>query len=562
MKRTLDRLLQKSKTLYATRPALSFVGQSPITYCEFHDLVGKLSLFLRTRGIHKGDKIALYSENSPNWAIAYFAVTTMGAVIVPILPDFHPNEVTSIIEHSEAKIVLISERLCKKMEGVIIDTLSSIIIINDWSLLPGASGFSCGHLPEKTNLSDILSKNDISSDALDSTEIDEDDLAAIIYTSGTTGQPKGVMLSHKNIVSNVIACTHIQKINQGDRFLSVLPLSHTYECTIGLILPVMQGASVYYLDKIPAPNVLMPALKKVQPTLMLTVPIVMEKIFKTKILPEFNKNKFMRVLYRISVFRKFLHRAASRKLMETFGGQLKFFGIGGAKLDPITERFLREGKFPYAIGYGISETSPLVAGSNAKKTKFQSTGPSIVDQELKIDNPAPSTGEGQILVRGDNVMKGYYKDPIRTKEVFTEDGWFKTGDLGMLDKDNYLFIKGRLKNMILGPCGENIYPEEIESIINNHDFVIESVVYELKGKLVARVHLNQEKLEAEFSELKHSAVQFQSEMQQSINDRLREIKTHVNEKVNKFSRLTQVLHEMQPFEKTPTQKIKRYKYIH
>lgn len=553
MKRTLGRLLEASVNLYSTRPALSFVDQPPLTYSELGNAAKRLSAFLHTQGIGHGDKVALYSENSPNWAIAYFSVTTMGAVVVPILPDFHPNEVKSILEHSEAKILFTSERLLKKTEGTVFDSVSSIIITDNWRICSGPRAGGCANRQEQSAVSE--------SRTFQAPDIDEEDLAAIIYTSGTTGRPKGVMLRHKNIVSNVIACTHIQEVTPDDRFLSVLPLSHTYECTIGLIVPIMQGASVYYLDRIPAPNVLMPALKKIRPTLMLTVPIVIEKIFKTRILPEFKKNRIIATCYRISMFRRLMHRAAAGKLIKTFGGQLKFFGIGGAKLDPLTERFLREGKFPYAIGYGITETSPLIAGSNARKTRYQSTGPSIIGQELKIDNTGSATGEGEILVRGDNVMKGYFKDELRTREVFTDDGWFRTGDLGILDKDGYIYIKGRLKNMILGPSGENIYPEEIESVINNHDFVLESIVYELKGKLVAKVHLNQEKLEDTFNELKESAAQFQTEMQQIVNDLLMDIKTHVNERVNGFSRLSQVLHQSEPFEKTPTQKIKRYKYI-
>jgi long-chain acyl-CoA synthetase len=382
----------------------------------------------------------------------------------------------------------------------------------------------------------------------------------ILYTSGTTGNPKGVMLTHRNLVSNAINTGQIQEVNRNDRMLSVLPLAHTYECTIGFIIPMMNGASVFYLEKPPTAAVLIPAMQEVKPTMMLTVPLIIEKIFKMQVLPKLTGSAMMRKLYSFPYFRKLFHGMAGKKLYKTFGGQLHFFGIGGAKLAADAEQFLRDAKFPYAIGYGLTETSPLLAGCTPSLTRYRSTGYGLPGQEIKIDNPDPVTGEGEILARGPNLMKGYYKDEKQTEEVFTVDGWFKTGDLGAFDKDNFLYIRGRLKNMVIGPSGENIYPEEIEAVINNQSHVLESVVYEMSGKLVARVHLNYEELEKYCQELKESARNIQVNMSDLVREKLNEIKQKVNSEVNRFSRLSMIVEQQLPFEKTPTQKIKRYLY--
>jgi long-chain acyl-CoA synthetase len=388
-------------------------------------------------------------------------------------------------------------------------------------------------------------------------EVKEDDLASIIYTSGTTGRPKGVMLTHKNISFNALKGRVIQSIDENDRFLSVLPLSHTYENTLGLILPMLCGSCVYYLRKPPTPSVLLPALDEVKPTMMLTVPLIIEKIYFNKVLPTFRDNTILRLLYKIPILRKKINAAAGKKLLKTFGGELKFYGIGGAKLNKTVEKFLREAKFPYAVGYGLTETAPLLAGANPQKSLFESTGPKIEDIELIINKPDRRTGEGEIWAKGPNIMKGYYKEPEMTSTVLTPDGWFKTGDLGAFDKNNNLYIKGRLKNMIVGASGENIYPEEIESIINNFRFVVESLVIEQKGKLVALVHINMEEMEKKYQILKQDMTR---QFEDKIAEVLTELKEYVNSQVNKFSQIQKVVLQPDPFQKTATLKIKRFLY--
>ncbi|HEY5500959.1 MAG TPA: AMP-binding protein, partial [Candidatus Humimicrobiaceae bacterium] len=294
------------------------------------------------------------------------------------------------------------------------------------------------------------------------------------------------------------------------------------------------------------------------PTIMLTVPLIIEKIYFNKIMPAFRDKLITRLLYKISFFRKILNRVAGKKLLKTFGGELKFYGIGGAKLNKSVEKFLIEAKFPYAIGYGLTETSPLLAGANPRKSVFDSTGPKIEGIELIINNPDPKTGEGEIWARGANVMKGYYKEPEKTKEVLTPDGWFKTGDLGVLDNRNNLFIKGRLKNMIVGASGENIYPEEIESVINNFRFVVDSLVIQQKGKLVALVHFNMEELEKKYQSMKQDMTR---QFEDKIEEMQAELRDYVNSQVNKFSQIQKVVLQQVPFQKTATLKIKRFLYI-
>ncbi|MBN2236815.1 MAG: AMP-binding protein, partial [Bacteroidales bacterium] len=357
-------------------------------------------------------------------------------------------------------------------------------------------------------------------------------------------------------------------INETDRFLSVLPLSHTYENTIGLILPILKGASISYLRKLPTASVLLPAMQKLKPTVMLTVPLIIEKVYKDSVVKEIQKKAVTRFLFNQKLTRKLVHRLAGKKLYEKFGGELTFFGIGGAKLDSQVERFLRDAKFPYAIGYGLTETAPLLAGSNPSQTKFQAIGPKVTDCEVIIHNPDPITGEGEIWAKGPNVMLGYYKNEEKTKEVLTEDGWFKTGDLGVYDKNGWLSHKGRLKNLIVGANGENIYPEEIESLINNFRHVVESIVIEQKGKLVAMVHFNREELELKIrsmttdisSKVDGAIDEITAKVDAAIAELAKELHQYVNTHVNRMSRIQQLVIQPDPFQKTATKKIKRYLY--
>lgn len=542
---TLAAVLENSCKRFAQRPALSFVSGSPMTYAEFGEETARLRAALRARGVRPGDRVGILSGNMPNWGVAYFAVTTMGAVAVPLLPDFHDRELETFLAHAGCDALFVSDKLYERVRQAQLPRLRLWIRLEDLTVLnsEGQAGEALWNEAVGTvPVSDVA----------------EDDLASIIYTSGTTGKSKGVMLTHRNIAFNARQVQTIQPVSSEDVFLSILPLSHTYENTLGLILPIMQGAAIYYVEKPPTAAVLLPALELVRPTLMLSVPLVIEKIYKMRVLPKLTKNGLMRRIYGTEKGRKLLHRMAGKKLMKTFGGRIHFFGIGGAKLDPVVERFLREANFPYAIGYGLTETAPLLAGANPKVVRYQSTGPAMKGMDLRIADADPLTGEGEIQAHGPSVMRGYYNEPELTHEAFTADGWFRTGDLGSFDSDGHLYIKGRLKNMIVGSSGENIYPEEIESVINTHRYVLESLVLQSKGRLVAMVHLNYEEIEAQFAHLKDEAMQY---VQRRVEEILHELHAHVNANVNRFSQLAAVIEQRSPFEKTATQKIKRFMHL-
>ncbi|WP_321346384.1 AMP-binding protein [uncultured Draconibacterium sp.] len=541
--------ISESVKNYANNEALGFIDGDYLTYAEMGRKISAVQAFLEKLGISEGDKVIIYSQNMPNWGVVYFALQCSGIVAVPVLPDFSPVELENVIKHSESKVLFISSSLQYKIKEADISTLDIIVKIEDFSLLKAE---------DTSVVFDEKAKSD------KAYQPKENELAVLIYTSGTTGNSKGVMLSQKNILENVIQSAAVQEIEEYFRFLSVLPLSHTYENTIGFLLAMYKGASVTYLHKPPTASVLLPALKKLRPHIMLTVPMIIEKVYKSSILPGINKKAITRLMHRFKPTRKLVHRLAGKKLMETFGGRLVFFGIGGAKLDGKVERFLRDAKFPYAIGYGLTETAPLVAGSNPTTTRFRAIGPKVINSEIKIHDPNPATGEGEIWTKGPNVMLGYYKNPEETKRVLTEDGWFKTGDLGVFDKDGWLSHKGRLKNMIVGANGENIYPEEIESIINNFRHVVESVVVQKKGKLVALVHFNREELEQKVKEMRSELGDKMEEISHQVDEKIEELsvelKQYINSRVNKFSKIQDFISHPTPFIKTATQKIKRYLY--
>ncbi len=528
---TLSSLLQRSITLYKERPSLGYVGQEAMTYGELIKKVEDMSEFLQANGIKKGDKVILLSENMPSWGVAYFATTYFGAVIVPVLTDFNQSDIHRIIKHSEAKAVFVSNACLSIIKDYKDSDIKLTINLERLEIIK-----------ELSDDADIDKTNEISS----YTKPEEDDLAALIYTSGTTGYAKGVMLSHKNLVTNALSSYSKANILPSDIFLSILPLAHTFECTVGMIVPVLHGSSVYYMDKPPAINHLLKAFETVRPTMILTVPLIIEKIYKKRVLENINNCMFKRNIYKIGFLRKILNKIAGKKIIEAFGGKIRLFAIGGAPLSPFVEKFLIEADFPYIVGYGLTETSPLIAASVlGKEPKIKSTGTAMAGVELKIINKDPKTGEGEICVRSPGVMIGYYKDEAKTDETI-KDGWLLTGDLGYIDENGFLFIRGRNNNVILGPSGENIYPEQIESIINNHGAVLDSLVTQKNGKLLAMVYLDPD------------TCKFHEDRKRI--DFLEDMRRDINSQVSSFSKIAKLIEQKEPFIKTPTNKIKRYLY--
>ena len=542
-KYTIPSFLRNSVERFSDQIALSFIDETGISYRNLGNKIEETVALLSILGIERGDKVAMIGENMPNWAIAYLSTICMGAIAVPILPDFHENEVQNILTHSESKILFASKKQIARLKTIV---SGKIQVVEVDSLTPmDSTPAEPTSPPVRVKLSEM---DEASS---------ESDLATIIYTSGTTGSSKGVMLSNKNLAWMAKQLLTLQPVASGHRFLSILPMSHTYENSLGLLLPLYTGASVYYLTKQMSPSTMLEALAKVKPTHLLTVPLIIEKIFKKQVLPKFNKSAVTRTLFKFGPSRVLLNRLAGKKLMKTFGGELIFFGIGGAKLDGRIEKYLTEARFPFAIGYGLTETAPVLAGSQPFNTPWQSTGKILEGVDLIIDNPDPETGEGEIIAKGPNLMLGYYKNPEATAQVITPDGWFKTGDLGIIDSKGNLFIKGRIKNLILGTNGENIYPEEIESIINSIEYIEESLVVKQKDKLVAYVNINIQEMENKLVKLNEKAIKVCNE---SMDELLAEIQTFVNQRVNKYSRIQLVILHTTPFEKTPTNKIKRFLY--
>ena len=529
---TLAKLYEYATTVYSKNQYTQWYDtkEGGYTYASFQAKCDSLSKKLTQYGIGAGDKVAILSQSMPNWSVAFFSIVPFGRIAIPILPDSSENEVTNILTHSESKVIFVSQKLAGKVSQECRDRMTLVIDIDTFEAIKvDDEKFTCdGRTVIPT----------------------PEDIATIIYTSGTTGSAKGVVLSHRNLASNVITCYHSCKRGEKDRWLSVLPMAHTLEMTLSMLYPMYCGATVYYLPKPPVASLLMKALKIVKPTTMLTVPLIIEKVYKGSVLPTIQKSRTL--TWMNQHMNGLMCRIIGMKLKATFGGHISFYGIGGAKLDPEVENFLLKAKFPYAIGYGLTETSPLLGYSMNRWRTVGSFGYPVYNVKLKLHNVNPETGEGEVVAKGPNVMLGYYKDPKRTKSVFTEDGWFRTNDIAVQDEKGRFYIKGRNNNMILGPSGENIYPEEIENVINNVEGVSESIVVERGGKLVALVQPVE------------NYIQWDNESEDKIYEKLDNWKAKVlkitNKNVSKASQVSSVEVMKEPFEKTATQKIRRFKY--
>ena len=529
---TLHKVFDYATTNYAKRVAYQYVdGGQKYTYAEFRTKVERLSQRLSRFGIKHGDRVAILSQNMPNWVVAFFAATAYGRIAVPMLPDSSENEVSNILTHSESKVLFISQRMMGKLSEECKKKLTLVVDIETFEFLKKDNDdFRCnGWVKEPL----------------------PDDLACIIYTSGTTGKAKGVMLSHRNICQNLADSFKAQPAFRKDRFLSILPAAHAYEMNVSTLYSFYVGATCYTLQKPPTPTILLGAMKKVRPTIVCSVPLIIEKVVKNSVLPTIKKSRVLSWADR--KLPHILHWFIGRRMVQTFGGALKFFGVGGAKMDPVVEQFLKDCHFPYAVGYGLTETAPLVSNAMVnKKKKVGSIGVAAYKVDIRLDNVNPANGEGEIVVRGDNVMLGYYKDPERTLQVMDDEGWFHTNDVACMDEDGYYFIKGRLNNTILGPSGENIYPEEIEQVINNIEGVEESLVMERDGKLVALVKFSDNALNWDQAS--------EDKWFEELESRKNAVMEWVNKAVGKNAKIGEVDAMKEPFEKTATQKIRRFKY--
>lgn len=500
------------------------------TYGQFANKCEEISELLYSYGIGAGDAVAIYSSSTPHWSLAFFIATAFGRVSVPILRDFTGVEAEHVLKHSESRVLFVGKQQLSRLSE---ECLSSLDLVFDIDSLEIIRSNACGKINKERH------------------EPQPNDLAALIYTSGTTGQAKGVMLTHINFVTNIIAGFDIHTLGTKDTLLSILPLAHTYELSLGMLYPFTCGSRVCYISKAPTPSYLVKVMAQVHPTAMLTVPLIIEKVYKGQILPTIKKSPVLRWMDRN--MNSLLCRIVGRELVKKFGGKMRFFGIGGAKLDVDVETFLNKARFPYYIGYGLTECAPLLTISSYKDTIPGSIGIPITGVELRLNNINKATGEGEIVARGNNIMPGYYKDPERTAEAFTEDGWFRTKDIAIVDSKGRYTIKGRLGNMILGANGENIYPEEIEKVIAEFQDVEESIVISRDNRLLALVKVNSDVLNL-------SSEILDDKMKAIVESYKKKLLEFVNARVNVNSKIQSVELMTQPFIKTATLKIRRFLY--
>jgi len=549
--RTLNKLIDSCTEKFGDLPAIGMALEESLSYNELHRRILVLASQLVAEGVAPGDRVAFLAENSHNWGTLYFAVVRLGAVAVPILPDLPEADVHHIVGEMGCRLIFITQRQIEKIYELR-NTLVKIITLDDYTednIIADVHPFSA-FLDEATG-------NYMSRTAeITFPEVKSADLASILYTSGTSGFSKAVMLTHYNLCANCLSASKLIEIEAGKTFLSVLPISHTYEFTVGFLLPLVKGCRVVYAGKTPTPAILQKMCAQERPSAMLVVPLIMEKIFKKRVLPTIEKSRFLTLVCRTKIGRKLIFKKIGRRLLDFFGGNLEVLGIGGAAINPDVESFLRDAGFPYIVGYGLTEASPLLAGGPQGDITITtgSSGKPVPHVEIRINNSDPETGIGEIQAYGPNVMQGYWNDPEATAETFTADGWLKTGDMGRIDVYGNLHILGRSKSVIVLSSGENIYPEAIEHKLNAFPFVVESLVLENNGLIEAWVYPDYEYIDAE------TVGQSRQQRHQYITSQLEQMRTEVNEQLHITSRLSRVVERREPFTKTATHKIKRYLY--
>ena len=556
--RNLIKLYEKSFRENREMAALTdyFKGET-FSYYEVAKEVAKLHLMFKEAGIERGDKIALIGRNNTRWCISYIATITYGAVIVPILQDFNPNDVINIVNHSESKLLFMGDNFWDDIEGDQIPNIDAVFSLTDYHVIYEKQGDKL-----TSYMKNIISHyreaypRGFSIDDIKFPEVGNDEICLLNYTSGTTGSSKGVMLTVNNLTGNV--CFAMDMINpdsgehyfrKGGRTLSFLPLAHAYGCTFDFLAPLACGAHITLLGRIPSPKILIEAMKTTRPNLVCSVPLILEKVYRKSILPLLEKGP-MSIAMRIPLINTAIYSTIRSKLMEQFGGCVELFIVGGAALNRETEDFLRTIKFPITVGYGMTECAPLISFEVSQRFKSGSCGRILGDGllESKILSRDPQNIAGELLVRGEHVMKGYYKNEEATKAVLEEDGWLHTGDMCTMDADGTLYIRGRCKTMILSGSGQNIYPEEIEERLNNLYMVGESLVIENNGRLTALVVPDYELATAEGINLEN--------LQEIMDKNLQEL----NNMVASYEKVANIVIHREEFVKTPKRSIKRYLY--
>ena len=548
MERSLNKIFENCFQEHWNYLALSNHKGEKLQYKDVARRIEKLHILFAECGLKKGDKVAICSRNQANWAVVYLATITYGAVIVPILHEFKESSVHHIVTHSESRILFVGSHIWEGLSEAEMPNLEAAILISDFSVVYAKEP----HILEiRERLNELFGKKypkNFGPEHIQYHKDDPEELAMINYTSGTTGFSKGVMLPYRSLYSNVVfAHEVIPEVTSGSEVVSMLPMAHVYGMVFEFLFEMSVGAHVHFLTRMPSPKIIMEAFATVHPKIIIAVPLIIEKIYKTRLQPLLNKMS-MRVLLRLPVIEQKVRNKIHNTLMDVFGGNFCELVIGGAPFNREAEQFFKKIGFPFTIGYGMTECGPLITYAPWRKIKTFSCGYAVHRMEVRIDSHDPLHIPGEIQTRGDHVMLGYYKDPEITAEAFTQDGWFKTGDMGIIDDEGFVFIKGRCKSMILGASGQNIYPEEIESVLNNMPYVVESLVIEKDGKLVALVYPN--------FELAAEAQITDQQLEKIMDENLRIL----NEEQPNYAKVSEIQIFPEEFEKTPKKSIKRYLY--
>jgi long-chain acyl-CoA synthetase len=542
----LKRLENAIQSNWDNLSVCNFRGEQ-FTFGQFATSIEKMKILFEAIGIKKKDKIAICAKNSARWGITFFAINTYQAVVVPILADFHPDSVNMLVDHSESVVLFTDTDMWPKLDISKMPKIKLVLSTTDFSVLYAADEELSNICSSWDLLYEQKYPNGFSKEHLNYEIDDLKELALINYTSGTTSAPKGVMLRYECLDANVDFAQKTIPSSNRDKLVSMLPMAHMYGMMFELMYPLCGGTNIYYLGKTPTPSILLAALAEVKPYLLITVPLVMEKIFKNSILPKIN-TPAMKVLTKIPGINKVIFNKIRKTLLAKLGGNLTEIIMGGAALNPDVEKWFKRFKLPYTVGYGMTEAAPLMAYADWREFVPKSCGKALDCVEIRIDSEDPQNVVGQIQARGRNIMSGYFKNEEATKAAFTEDGWMNTGDLGIIDKNGNIFIKGRSKSMILTSNGQNIYPEELEALLNNQAYIIESVVIDRKGVIVALIYLDVDKLNADGIK------------GEDVTAKVNEIVQIVNKALPVYSKISKFEVVAQPFEKTPKMSIKRFLY--
>ena len=558
LQENLIRMYEESFRTHRELPALTdyFKGET-FSYYEMAKEIAKLHLFFKKAEIRRGDKIALVGRNNPRWCITYLATITYGAVIVPILQDFAPADIVHIVNHSESRLLFVGDNYWDIIEEDEIARIDAVLSLTDFHVIYERRGKSLGvYMRDMVKNYRAKYKRGFSADDIKYPDIPNDQMVLLNYTSGTTGYSKGVMLTVNNLTGNVLVAKNARNTQtgthyfvRGGRTLSFLPLAHAYGCAFDFLSPLAVGGHVTLLGKIPSPKILIEAMQMVKPTVICCVPLILEKIYRKQVLPLLEKGP-MSIAMKIPLLNSAIYSAIRKKLIDSFGGEVVIFIVGGAPMNQETEAFLLKIKFPITVGYGMTECAPLISFTTDDLFKAGSCGMYIKEYlDLRIDSPDPEHTAGEIIVKGEHVMLGYYKNEKDTHAVLDPDGWLHTGDMGTVDPDGTLYIRGRSKTMILTGSGQNIYPEEIEDKLNNMYLVLESLVLDAgNGKIKALVVPDYEQAEAEGVD--------KADLPQIMQNNLQEL----NAQLAAYERVAEIAIYPTEFEKTPKRSIKRYLY--